>query len=143
MSKSLIKTVDGIGIWVRDSETEKYSRLQTKVINIIPALVIAFLLSCIWWSFNLDAFSKVVVIVFGILGIIDTVCMMILLMYPRVPSYTVYSGSEECNSIVIIKTTDPAKDQLAICRAAKEIESRCHEIAAKRAELDRIAKGCK
>jgi hypothetical protein len=56
-------------------------------------------------------------------------------------AYEVHLGSED--GIIIPKTQDPKADQLTICKAAKEIEARCHEIANKRRELDHIAESCK
>jgi hypothetical protein len=65
-------------------------------------------------------------------------------IHKSVPAYKIYSGSpdSECG-IFIPKTDNPAADQIAICKAAKEIEAQCHEIAERRRELDRIAEACK
>ena len=144
MAKSLIKTVDGIGIWVRDdAEVRKHKHLISKTFGIIPFHLVVFFFVCILWSVNVhDMILKCVVITVGIIGIINVLIMLYCICEPNLFAYKIYSGSDETGGIFVIKTT-PEADQLAICKAAKEIESQCHEIAAKRADLDRIAAGCK
>lgn len=133
MSKSLIKTVDGIGIWVRDDAT--FGSVST--IEFWVGIV-SFIIMCaceILWLIDNACWAIAM-----IAGAISSVVSMNSAA-KQYPAYEVYPGSGD--GITIIKTTDPKADQLAICKAAQQIESRCHEIAAKRAELDRIAAGCK
>lgn len=138
MSKSLIKNVDGIGIWVRDDAIIHKTDWATIIILMVGFVGCIF--GIILLSFNNFALISLNLILtiplFMLTFMIFAVCNIIC-----IECYEVYPGSD--SGITILKTTDPAADQLAICRAAKEIESRCHEISAKRAELDRIAAGCK
>ena len=141
MSKSLIRTVDGIGIWVADTTTEHFG-IAEKIV-IISGIIVSTILSVSTFM-NGNPNSLLLLIPLVSVFIVGSTLMggkMVGVLLRDVPAYRVYSGSDDDS--IIIKTTNPTADQLAICRAAKEIESRCHEIAAKRAELDRIAKGCK
>ncbi|MFA5247968.1 MAG: hypothetical protein WCX79_00885 [Candidatus Paceibacterota bacterium] len=131
MAKSFIRNVDGIGIWVRETTYDK-----ANLVNIIVfalAVFCSFLCECLWvngksiWGIAMSA----------------SCCAWISLTFDLItylPAYEVYPGSDV--GTTIIKTT-PEADQLAICKAAKEIEAQCHDIAAKRRELDRIAGNCK
>lgn len=138
MSKSLIKTVDGIGIWVRDDI--KSSVIPLKYIGLSTIVIIMIGMMTLFKSDVINYFTVICgfCIMFYGLGVFIFTAYLF-----EISAYEVYLGSEISNGITIPKTTDPKADQLAICKAAREIESRCHEIAAKRAELDRIAKGCK
>jgi len=139
MAKSLIRTVDGIGIWVRDGYIRTVDWTHTEIIVAIAISVIIFLLlpfllpvgDIYGYGFT-ASIAVVLIMVVGGLGSTHTV-----------DAYMVYGGSNEYDGIRILKTSDDKADQIAICKAAQEIESRCHEIAAKRAELDRIAASCK
>lgn len=147
MSKSLIKTVDGIGIWVADTTTEHFG--VKEIVGIVLGIIVALSLEIMAYgnaNVDIDIVSLVmwflafcIIIDFGILY----TGSMFGILFQMEPAYKVYPGSDIGNSITILKTPDSKADQLAICKAAREIESRCHEIAAKRAELDRIAAGCK
>jgi hypothetical protein len=131
MAKSLIKTVDGIGIWVREDTVDRLTVFGWVMTTLLAFLVVlcecASVLTWIWWIPVI-----ICAIAFVIIGVSE--------MKPH-QIYVVYPGTDY--GIVIPKTTDPKADQIAICKAAKEIEARCHEIANKRRELDHIAESCK
>jgi hypothetical protein len=130
MAKSLIKTVDGIGIWVSEG-TNYQLNLNYLVIATLGCLI--FIGAVV---FGDNDWTKVL----GMACVAIGICMYITV--PDVSEvYEVYLGSED--GIIIPKTTDPKADQIAICKAAKEIEAKCHEIANKRRELDHIAESCK
>ena len=141
MAKSLIRTVDGIGIWVRDDASFAEDKNITVGI-IIAAIGFVMLFSSVYSYHVLYIISNEFFICLFCLSLI-IMCMSLnwLLGYNIVTCYEVYPGSE--SGILIPKTPDSKADQLAICKAAQEIEFRCHEIAAKRRELDRIAGNCK
>ena len=142
MSKSLIKNVDGIGIWVADTTTEHFGIAEKLVI--VSGIIISTILSVLT-IMNGNPNSLLLLIPLVSIFIVGGTLMggkMVGILLCDVPAYRVYTGSD-ISGATIIKTTNPQADQIAICKAAKEIESRCHEIAAKRAELDRIAAGCK
>lgn len=141
MSKSLIKTVEGIGIWVADTTTESFGIRE--LVGFIVGIIISIIIDVMAYTNN-GGDIKVI----SLLPIIDSIIVIGIMLFGRmfgilfveIPSYKVYSGSD--TGITIIKTTTES-DQIAICKAAKEIEFRCHEIAEKRRELDRIAGNCK
>ena len=140
MAKSLIRTVDGIGIWVRDDAS--FAEDKNNLIGIvIGAIGVVFLLLSAYAKSTLHISDEFFICLFGLSLFIMCMSLNWLLGYNIVACYEVYPGSE--SGILIHKTTDSKADQLAICKAAQEIESRCHEIAAKRRELDRIAGNCK
>jgi hypothetical protein len=136
MSKSLIKNVEGIGIWVRDDATTTRRISDSFIIVAILAGICTILCEIMWiTSSSYNSYWGI-----AMLAMIVTI---FILAYPGLgflPAYEVYSGSDH---IFIIKTNDEKADQLAICKAAKEIEAQCHAFAAKRAELDRVAANCK
>jgi len=137
MAKSLIRTVDGIGIWVRSGYIQKVDWSRVLITILISAIVLLFGL---YFSGNSNIVS-----LWCLIGIILSMIFIISIPFNliNVECYQIYSASESDDGIIISKTTDVKSDQIAICKAAQEIESRCHEIAAKRAELDRIAESCK
>jgi hypothetical protein len=131
MAKSLIKTVEGIGIWVRETTCDK--------INLIDMVTLILTVCCIFLCEDLWITSSPI---WGI-AMFAGICAVIPLIFSAIeslPAYEVY-GSD--SGIFIFKTNDSKADQIAICKAAKEIEAQCHEIVAKRGELDRIAGNCK
>ena len=136
MSKSLIKNVDGIGIWVRD-DTEDCI-ISKHIVVVASAIVTIFGIYVLVRGTVLQD-NFIVGCGTGLLAYSLCVTYICTKVFMK-PAYEVYPGSD--SGIFIIKTT-PEADQLAICRAAKEIEAQCHEIAAKRGELDRIAGNCK
>jgi len=145
MAKSLIKNVDGIGIWVADTAVEQFGMREIAGI-IIGFLITISLVATVYMTKHNDIiYLTVVMLCIGtiIVSLILVSGGMVGILFRLEPAYEVYPGSDINNSILIHKTTNEKADQIAICKAAKEIESRCHEIAAKRAELDRIAAGCK
>jgi len=153
MSKSLIKTVDGIGIWVRDDVTTynwfSIREIVSYTISFIVAAIVDYIALKGYPAFS--SLSDSVQIAFSLICIGYIVWFLCMLVFSWVlnycwndiPAYEVYPGSDINNSILIHKTTNEKADQIAICKAAKEIESRCHEIAKNRRELDRIAGNCK
>ena len=153
MSKSLIKNVDGIGIWVRDdtSTDEPFGireYIGFGIIFLIVGILCCFifisqqtwiLLSPINFVTHVFLCFVMALAVVGCIVAIGSVALNLFMR--RVPAYEVFPGSD--HGIYIIKTNDEKADQIAICKAAKEIEARCHEISKKRGELDRIAESCK
>lgn len=137
MAKSLIRTVDGIGIWVRSGYIQEVDWSRVLITILISAII---LLIAFYFSGNSDFTPSLCLI-----GVIVSIIFIISIPFNciNVECYQIYSASESDEGIIISKTIDSKADQLAICKAAQEIESRCHEIAAKRAELDRIAASCK
>ena len=150
MAKSLIKTVDGIGIWVRDDAYKDVPFGIREIISIFVNIFISALIvyyTCDKFNINTDIAASIIfseicicMLIFLALFVIEGYCGF---FFRSLPAYKIYPASDMEVGITVFKTTNEKADQLAICKAAKEIESRCHEIAAKRAELDRIAAGCK
>ena len=132
MAKSLIRTVDGIGVWVREDTVDHLTVFGWVMVTLLSSIMVLCEYSAaasngMWWIPTIICAIAVVII-----GMSETKSYQI---------YVVYPGTE--SGIVIPKTNDANADQIAICKAAKEIESQCHEIAEKRRELNRIAESCK
>ena len=146
MAKSLIKTVDGIGIWVRDDAKHTVLGIR-EVIGVIIGCLIPLILYMYNWAASgspsisvTNAIAALVMI--PIYSIIFSAGILVVggafnITLRTLPHYEVYPGSDK--GIFILKTNNPAADQIAICKAAKEIEAKCPEIAANRRELDHIA----
>jgi hypothetical protein len=138
MARSLIKTVDGIGIWVRDDTTDLI--ISWKVI-FTTLIIILSIFPTMWYIYGASAYNDDIMCMLTF--VYPIVCGFVFIKIFDLPAYKVYAGSDDIDGIYIIKTNDEKADQIAICKAAKEIEARCHEISKKRAELDRIAGNCK
>jgi hypothetical protein len=149
MAKSLIKTVDGIGIWVRDNDVYKEEPFGIRdIISILIISTVAFLVDFTYYK-TISLTSDILIegVIFFIIFFSGLFLLSIFgISFRTLPAYEIYPGTE--TGIIVFKTTPNGEsinntDQLAICKAVKEIEARCHEIAAKRRELDRIAGNCK
>lgn len=139
MSKSLIKNVDGIGIWVKEDYIASPNMWLTVATS---GGIFLFLISLPFIITPTDRFDSASYVFISLFLAFVAAMMCCVNTMKNIDTYVVYSGSEG-EGITVFKTTNPQADQIAICKAAKQIESQCHEIAAKRAELDRIAAGCK
>jgi hypothetical protein len=142
MAKSLIKTVDGIGIWVKDDSAHSTCKHNSQwYIRIAVLSTVVMAICALLTVFNiLDRATMIAIYAFcAVLVLVCFLCDANSVML--VQAYEVYAGSQ--SGIVIPKTNDEKADQIAICKAAKEIEIQCHKIAEKRKELDRIAENCK
>ena len=60
----------------------------------------------------------------------------------KIPQHRVYLGGTN-NAIYISKTDDPEQDQVAICKAAQELEIIAIQRNREKNELERIASKCK
>ena len=80
-------------------------------------------------------------------GLLATVAILVNIMMLGIgiedtPSHKVYLANTN-NEIYIPKTDDPERDQVAICKAAQELESIAIQRNREKNELERIASKCK
>ena len=80
-------------------------------------------------------------------GLLATVAILVNIMMlgigiEDIPSHKVYLANTN-QTIYIPKTDNPEQDQVAICKAAQELESIAIQRNRERNELERIASKCK
>lgn len=124
----LLKTIDGIEIWVYEDRIADWSYL-----SIIPFLMMAL---GAWWILFIPGFNSIV----G-LGIFGASIAIAFVTIPMVPGYTVWIPTNDGSRIKFKKTT-PEKDREAICKAMNELVKVAQEIARKKKELNEIAEFC-
>jgi hypothetical protein len=133
----LIKKIGFVEIRLRDDDIDEFSWKQTLTITSIIAI-----LSII--TGYLIALTKQSDIFINSLGLFITFLLISILsgvFYINIPAYRV-STNADVDSIYIKKTTDEA-DQIAICKAATDIENQIKTREDKSEKLKQIAEKCK
>jgi ABC-type molybdate transport system permease subunit len=136
----LIKKIGFVEILLNDYIIDEFS-LKTALINMSIIAIVCILLSYVLAICNKSDFfnvileSSVLFLVFTLLG------LALGIFDVTFPAYRV-STNADINSIYIKKTTDEA-DQIAICKAASDIENQIKAKAEKLEKLKQIAEKCK
>ena len=138
----LIKKIGFAEIWLNDSNTNEFSLKRTLIITSIIAILyilIGYLIAITNKQSDIFANSLILgSILFIILILISVMCGVFYITYP---AYRI-STNANINSIYIKKTTEEA-DQIAICKAATEIENQIKARAENLEKLKQIAERCK
>lgn len=152
MSK-LIKQIGDEHIYFDDCQIENW-KVVVSIIAILAIIIASLLFMYAPPTTNLENESLyligniVLCIIMGIL--LATLCMLlIIMMSPKSwfsdPGYNIYISGHSTTSgcSIYIKSTSPEEDQIAICKAAKELEPKAKEFDDHEKELERIASKCK
>jgi hypothetical protein len=134
----LIKKIGFVEIRLRDDDIDEFSWKQTLTITSIIAI-----LSII--TGYLIALTKQSDIFINSLGLFITLLLISILsgvFYINIPAYRVSTNAADINNIYIKKTTEEA-DQIAICKAATDIENQIKTREEKLEKLKQIAEKCK
>jgi len=137
----IIREVKSVEIWLHDSDIDEFSWKQTLIITLIIAILSILTGYVIAITKQSDIFANSLIlgsILFIILILISVICGV---FYITFPAYRI-STSADINSIYIKKTTEEA-DQIAICKAATEIENQIKAKSDKLEKLKQIAEKCK
>jgi len=134
----LIKKIEFAEIWLNDSNTDEFSWKRTSIIAILSILT-GYIIAITNKQSDIFANSLILgSILFIILILISVMCGVFYITYP---AYRI-STNANINSIYIKKTTEEA-DQIAICKAATEIENQIKAKAENLEKLKQIAERCK
>jgi len=138
----IIKKVKSLEIWLTDSDIDEFSwnEVLTKSTIIATASIILGYLFAVTYQLPLLDWSTQLgtLICFIILTIVS---FSMGAFYIIVPAYRV-STNGDIDSIFIKKTTEEA-DQIAICKAATEIECQIKAKAENLQKLKQMAEKCK
>jgi uncharacterized protein YneF (UPF0154 family) len=138
----IIREVKSVEIWLHDSDIDEFSWREA-LIKIPIILIVSILIGYFICSNQLD------IDIFGAsakIGIVICVLLILLgfafgIFDVTFPAYRV-STNADIDSIYIKKTTEEA-DQIAICKAATEIENQIKARAEDLQKLKQIAEKCK
>ena len=137
----LIKKIGFAEIWLRDGAIDELSLKQTLIITSIIAILSISTGYSIAMTKQSDIFTNS--LIFGIGSFITLLLVSTLfgVFYITLPAYRV-STNADVDSIYIKKTTEEA-DQIAICKAATDIENQIKAKAENLEKLKQIAEKCK
>jgi len=137
----LIKKIGCTEIWLRDDDIDELSLKQTLIITSIIAILSISTGYSIAMTKQSDIFTNS--LIFGIGSFITLLLVSTLfgVFYITLPAYRV-STNADVDSIYIKKTTEEA-DQIAICKAATDIENQIKAKAENLEKLKQIAEKCK
>jgi len=137
----LIKKIGFAEIWLNDSNTDEFSWREVSVKILIIAIVSIITGYSIAMTKQSDAFANSLIFGTGLFITLLLVSILFGVFYITLPAYRV-STNADINSIYIKKTTEEA-DQIAICKAATEIENQIKARAENLEKLKQIAEKCK
>lgn len=138
----IIKKVKSFEIWLTDSDIDEFSwnEVLTKSTIIATAsIILGYLFAVTYQLTLLDWRTQLGTLICFILLTIISFSMGAF--YITIPAYRV-STNGDIDSIYIKKTTEEA-DQIAICKAATEIECQIKAKAENLQKLKQIAEKCK
>ena len=140
---ALIKKIGDEYIYVENAITSCISNMGIVVWGII------IIGSSMGWFFGMDSSNNLGTKVMASLaiglisGVISTMFIYVFEVFlSKTPQHKVYLGGTN-NAIYISKTDDPEQDQVAICKAAQELEIIAIQRNREKNELERIASKCK
>jgi hypothetical protein len=141
--ETIIKKIGLIEIWLTDTDIDEFSwktaLIDTSIIA-IACIVLPYSLAAMYKQVNL--FNNII-IVSSLLFIPMTLAALALGVFDvTFPAYRVSTNAADINNIYIKKTTDEA-DQIAICKAATDIENQIKTREDKSEKLKQIAEKCK
>ena len=138
----LIKKIEFAEIWLNDSNTNEFSLKRTLIITSIIAILyilIGYLIAITNKQSDIFANSLILgSLSFSIIILSFIICGV---FYITIPAYRI-STNADVDSIYIKKTTEEA-DQIAICKAATDIENQIKAKAENLEKLKQIAEKCK
>ena len=137
----LIKKVGFAEIRLRDDDIDEFSWKQTLTITSIIAILSILTGYVIAITKQSDIFANSLIFGTGLFITLLLVSILFGVFYITIPAYRV-STNADINSIYIKKTTEEA-DQIAICKAATEIENQIKAKAENLEKLKQIAEKCK
>jgi len=137
----LIKKIDSSEIWLRDGDIDEFSweGVLIKILMIaILSIITGYLIAITKQS---DVFINSLILGIGLFITLLLVSTLSGVFYITTPGYRV-STNADVDSIYIKKTTEEA-DQIAICKAATEIENQIKAKAENLEKLKQMAERCK
>jgi len=137
----LIKKVGFAEIRLRDDDIDEFSWKQTLTITSIIAILSILTGYVIAITKQSDIFANSLIFGTGLFITLLLVSTLSGVFYITTPGYRV-STNADVDSIYIKKTTEEA-DQIAICKAATEIENQIKARAENLEKLKQIAERCK
>ena len=137
----LIKKIGFAEIWLNDSNTDEFSWREVSVKILIIAILSIITGYSIAMTKQSDVFANSLIFGTGLFITLLLVSILFGVFYITIPAYRV-STNADINSIYIKKTTEEA-DQIAICKAATEIENQIKAKAENLEKLKQIAEKCK
>jgi len=137
----LIKKVGFAEIRLRDDDIDEFSWKQTLTITSIIAILSILTGYVIAITKQSDIFANSLIFGTGLFITLLLVSTLSGVFYITTPGYRV-STNADVDSIYIKKTTEEA-DQIAICKAATEIENQIKAKAENLEKLKQIAEKCK
>lgn len=143
----VVKTVGSEYIYFEEYDIDNV-KFIVAIISVLTVIIASLLCLCSY-TLNSDSFIKdgtfiVCIMVSFVVALVMTglFAQTAPKSWTTFPGYHVYiSGHRECD-VYIIKTS-PEEDQIAICKAAKELEPKAKEFDDHEKELERIASKCK
>jgi len=140
---ALIKKIGDEYIYVENAISSRISNMGIVVWGII------IIGSSMGWFFGMNSANNLCAKVMASLtiGLISGVVSITLIvisgvLLSKIPQHRIYLGGTD-NEIYIPKTDNPEQDQVAICKAAQELESIAIQRNREKNELERIASKCK
>ena len=140
---ALIKQIGDEHIYVENATSSRISNIGIVVWGII---IIGSSVGCFFGMNSANNLGTKVMASLSI-GLISGVVSIMLIvisgaLLSKIPQHRVYLGGTN-NAIYIPKTDDPERDQVAICKAAQELESIAIQRNREKNELEQIAGRCK
>ena len=145
MSNKVVKIIDRQSIMLEDCEVRQFG-MQHFIILVICSIICAAILF-IGTGITPQATSEQLFMIrWTVISLAGAVPLLLGfgtgLQNKNVPGFRVWVCGNYNSCIYIVKTTSE-RDQQEVCRAVQELEPKCHEIANKERELERIAQECK
>ena len=138
----LIKKIGFVEIWLRDDDIDEFSWKQTLTTTSIIAILSILTGYVIAITKQSDIFTNSLIFGIGLFITLLLVSTLSGVFYITTPGYRVSTNAADINNIYIKKTTDEA-DQIAICKAATDIEKQIKTREEKLEKLKQIAEKCK
>jgi hypothetical protein len=140
---ALIKQIGDECIYVENAITSRISKVG---VVILGTIVIGSAIGCFFGMNSANNLNTKFIgaLSFGFLSGIVSVMLIVIsnVFLTKTPKYRVYINDTN-DEIYIPKTDSPEHDQVAVCKAAQELECIAIQRNREKTELERIASKCK